>query len=288
MSKKRSCQGGPCLLNPLELPIVCQECPLFDRGLLRKLKNEFSPLDDIIIEPEPKECPICGTMFFDRANKTYCSPPCCKKAYRLRKLARTSEDKLKVYEWRECIICHSDFYPHTDQQKTCGGKCSEEYMRRTYKRGVGVRSKHLERLNQEEPDSMTSTPLLSIPNFKSQFMRHEDMDYVPIEDLTPVIHYLSANHSWWKSLNLPRQGAMLNMAYSIGIERFNMTFRQALMFIMQCRWTDAKTAILATSWSRQNGARGVELARQIEQGVWQEDPLSTIGKEEEYEQGTLI
>lgn len=285
MSKKASCTGGPCLLNPLELPIVCQQCPRFDRGLLRKLKNESSPIDDIVREPQT--CPICGNVFFDRQNKTYCSAPCCKRAYRLRKLARTTEDKLKAYEYRECVICHTWYYPHTDQQKTCGGKCSVEYMKRTYKRGVNTGSKKLARL-QYQDDDMKNT-IIHNPVFTVQFKRLHKLDTLPLDDLDYYIKFLSANHPWWKSLSQPRQGAILNIAYSFGVSAFTSSFRAPLLAMRMCRWSDAKSGILSSAWARENGVRAVEIARQIESGEWQRDPLEQIAEEEEkLEQGSLV
>lgn len=287
MSKKSTCQGGLCLLNPLDLPIVCQQCPRYDRGLLRKLKNESSPLDDIVREPQP--CPICGNIFFDRANKVYCSPPCCKKAYRLRKLARTSDDQLKEYEWRECEICGKTYYPHTDLQKTCGGACSEEYMRRTYKRGVGgIRSKHLSRLEYNE-EPMKNTIILN-PIFTAQLKRHECLEHLSPEDVEHIAHYLSANLPWWTSLSQPRQGALINIVFSFGIPGFLEKFRTALQAIRMCRWGDAKSAILSSRWATNHGTRAVELARQIESGVWQRDPMEQLKQEqsdEHLEQGVL-
>ena len=287
MSKKPTCQGGFCLLNPLDLPIVCQSCPRYDRALLRLFKNESSILDDL--PPEPKECPICGTMFIDRANKEYCSTQCCKRAYRLRKLARTTEDKLKAYEWRVCVICGNDYYPHTDRQKTCGGKCSEEYMRRVYKREPTP--KRLARLKQNYQESEMVDTIICNPVFTLQFKRHEQVEQLPRRELESVSHYLSANISWWKSLSLPRQAVILGLAYSVGTASFLHSFRNFLFQVQQCKWAEAKSSLLMNQWTRTHTTRAVELARQIEQGIWQRDPLEQLAEEEEdekLEQGSLV
>lgn len=111
--------------------------------ILQPKRNIYA--DNKSVNQKRHECLICGSVYFDRGNKLYCSSICCKRGYRFRKLARTTAGKVREYEDRKCVICGRTFHPHTDYQATCGGECSAVFMWRKYGRLIPIHASYADR-----------------------------------------------------------------------------------------------------------------------------------------------
>ena len=75
---------------------------------------------------------------------------------------------------------------------------------------------------------------------------------------------------WWRRLNAPRQAALLDMAFNMGVGGL-MSFRRTLRAVREQRWKDARDGMLASKWAGQVGRRASELAEQMMTGEWPEE-----------------
>ena len=158
--------SGNALLDPLPAGVELGSNPW---GGVTVRRHEDAPaLNYSYDDPEEHECACCGKFFIAPANKIYCSKHCRKKAYSLRRAERGGGNK--SYPVRQCVICGKDFQPHTDQQKTCGGSCNKEYMRRTYHRGL---SKNYPVMLPFTEGRTSLEPIEKNERFLEQLKRHE-------------------------------------------------------------------------------------------------------------------
>lgn len=73
---------------------------------------------------------------------------------------------------------------------------------------------------------------------------------------------------WAGSLDEARFGALVNMAFNMGVPRLLM-FVNMLKALEEHRWEDAKIAALNSIWASQVKGRAVRIAKQFETGEWQ-------------------
>lgn len=74
---------------------------------------------------------------------------------------------------------------------------------------------------------------------------------------------------WWRELDLPRQGVLLNMAFQMGVAGL-AGFAKALSAAEQGNWLRSANEMLDSKWAKQTPGRAAELARQMQEGEWQE------------------
>lgn len=79
---------------------------------------------------------------------------------------------------------------------------------------------------------------------------------------------LLLNAPWTASLDEVRFGALLNMAFNLGVEGL-LEFTHFLGFLQAGNWQAAAAAMLDSLWAKQVGDRAKRLAVQIQSGVWQ-------------------
>lgn len=78
---------------------------------------------------------------------------------------------------------------------------------------------------------------------------------------------LDANLPWWRSLNIPRQAVLLEMAYQMGLNGM-LAFHHALSAIHAGDWANAKIFMLDSQWARSDSsARAQREAQQMFSGV---------------------
>lgn len=73
---------------------------------------------------------------------------------------------------------------------------------------------------------------------------------------------------WVETLDEARQGALVNMAYNMGVPRL-LQFKETLKALQEGRWVDAKNNALNSIWASQVKGRAVRIAKQFETGEWQ-------------------
>ena len=74
---------------------------------------------------------------------------------------------------------------------------------------------------------------------------------------------------WFDSLDLVRQGVLLNMAYQMGVDGL-LAFKTTLKHVQAGQWVAASVGMLDSKWARQDTPQRAErLAEQMRSGVWQ-------------------
>lgn len=79
---------------------------------------------------------------------------------------------------------------------------------------------------------------------------------------------LLRKHPWAEDLDEARLGALMNMAFNLGIPRLSQ-FVNMLSALKEKRWADAKKHALDSKWAKQVKDRAPRIAKQIETGEWQ-------------------
>jgi len=70
---------------------------------------------------------------------------------------------------------------------------------------------------------------------------------------------------WWRSMTEPRQRALLNMCFNLGISRLT-GFTNTLQALKDGQYEDAARHALNSRWAQQVGARSRRVADQIRRG----------------------
>ena len=87
-------------------------------------------------------------------------------------------------------------------------------------------------------------------------------------DIQRTQNALSAALDWFSALDSVRQGALLNMAFNMGVNGL-LGFKQFLVYMQAANWQAAANDMLNTTWAREVGARAERLAKQIQMGDWE-------------------
>jgi lysozyme len=69
------------------------------------------------------------------------------------------------------------------------------------------------------------------------------------------------------NLSEPRQGALVNMAFQLGVEGL-MGFRNTLFMMREGRFVEAARSARASRWAQQTPKRAARVTRQIETNEW--------------------
>lgn len=86
-------------------------------------------------------------------------------------------------------------------------------------------------------------------------------------DARRLARELDARLPWWREVGEARSAVLLNMAYNMGTAGL-LGFHRTLKAVREGRWTDAKSAMLASRWASQVKGRAVRLAAQMLTGEW--------------------
>ena len=93
----------------------------------------------------------------------------------------------------------------------------------------------------------------------------EQVNQLLSEDLVQVFSGLDSQLGWWRTLTLPRQRVLANMAFNLGITGL-LGFRNTLQFIRDGAYEDAAKGMLASKWAKQVGQRANRLAAMMVSG----------------------
>jgi len=80
-----------------------------------------------------------------------------------------------------------------------------------------------------------------------------------IKDLAP--------YTWFKDLNMPRQDALINMCFNLGINRL-LKFKNMVQALEVHDYEEAAKQALDSKWATQVGKRAFELAEIIKSGEY--------------------
>lgn len=88
------------------------------------------------------------------------------------------------------------------------------------------------------------------------------------DDVADVANELTARLPWIDTLHEARRGALLNMAFQMGVDGL-LGFTKMLNAIRLGLWRLAADEMLESAWHRQTPERCERLARQVVTGEWQ-------------------
>jgi len=74
--------------------------------------------------------------------------------------------------------------------------------------------------------------------------------------------------SWFSSLDVPRQGVLINMAFNMGFHGL-LGFHDTLSAMAKQDWEAAAVDMENSLWAKEVGDRATRLAEQMRTGVWQ-------------------
>lgn len=72
---------------------------------------------------------------------------------------------------------------------------------------------------------------------------------------------------WFDSAGDARQGALVNMAYQMGVDGL-LGFHNTLRLCSEGKWADAAASALQSRWAQQTPERAKRVAKQLETGQW--------------------
>jgi len=90
-------------------------------------------------------------------------------------------------------------------------------------------------------------------------MLNRDIDVADLE--------CRANLPWFDTLDVVRQGVLVNMAFNLGISRL-LKFVNTLALIKAHDYEAASIQMLQSLWAEQTGNRALRLAQQMRTGEW--------------------
>lgn len=100
-------------------------------------------------------------------------------------------------------------------------------------------------------------------------LRDEEIDFILANRVALIESDLSRRYPWFVLLNEARRGALVNMAFQLGVTGL-AGFRNMLTAIGEKRWADAERHALDSKWAQQDTPeRARRVARQIRTGEWQ-------------------
>ena len=84
-------------------------------------------------------------------------------------------------------------------------------------------------------------------------------------DITRVEAELDHELPWWRDMSEPRQRALANMAFGLGLPRL-LGFKQMLAALQAGDYPEAAAAALQSHWSTQVGERALRISELIRNG----------------------
>jgi len=87
------------------------------------------------------------------------------------------------------------------------------------------------------------------------------------EHVSMILADLTSRMPWTKQLSQPRFGALVNMAFNLGIHGL-MSFRRMLAALQAEDYEAAAIEMLSSRWARQVGSRANRLAEQMREDQW--------------------
>ena len=105
-------------------------------------------------------------------------------------------------------------------------------------------------------------------NLDDRGITQTEADYLLANDIAEVTAQLLEQLPWAARLDEARRGALLNMAFNLGIAGL-LGFKNTLKLIEAGKYEAAEMNMLRSKWATQVGPRATRLALQIRTGHWQ-------------------
>lgn len=95
----------------------------------------------------------------------------------------------------------------------------------------------------------------------------EESEYLFLNRLKLKMAELDQRIPWWRTLDEPRQGVLINMAYQLGVEGL-LGFAKTLKMIENGDYEGAADGMLKSKWASQTPQRATRLSNQMREGRW--------------------
>ena len=105
-------------------------------------------------------------------------------------------------------------------------------------------------------------------NLTDKGISFQEAQLLLANDIADATADLQAKLPWTATLDDVRKGALLNMAFNLGIGGL-LEFHYFLAKMQAGNFSAAAGAMLDSLWARQVGPRATRLSMQIQTGVWQ-------------------
>lgn len=174
----------------------------------------------------------------------------------------------RLFDERECVICHMVFQPRTDRQVTCGGDCNKKYMAKKYRRGVPKNHPRVQvYARRRNMETAYNAPVEHLRETILQIRRHNPSASITPSGIDALARQLDARLPWWRSIDRTRQAALLDIAFSWGLDGL-LGMGTLISAVRSGRWNKVKPALLNTRYAAAFGKFAVENARQLEEAKW--------------------
>lgn len=96
----------------------------------------------------------------------------------------------------------------------------------------------------------------------------EEIQFILTNRINKLKAELEKRLPWFNKLDEIRQGALINMAYQLGVDGL-LKFKKFIAFMKSGDYENASIEMLDSLWAGQTPARAKRLSMQIKIGVWQ-------------------
>ena len=96
----------------------------------------------------------------------------------------------------------------------------------------------------------------------------DESAYLLNNDIASRDQVLRSKYPWFSQLNEPRQAAVINMAFQLGLAGL-AGFPKMLASLRDEKFAEAETHALDSLWAKQTPARAKRVARQLRTGEWE-------------------
>lgn len=103
---------------------------------------------------------------------------------------------------------------------------------------------------------------------KNGALRPEESEFIFRNRLKLLDAELAKRLPWISKLDPARKGALINMAFQMGVAGL-LGFKNTLAMLEQGKYQDAADNMLKSKWAQQTPARAQRISKQIITGVWQ-------------------
>lgn len=92
-------------------------------------------------------------------------------------------------------------------------------------------------------------------------------EFILLDDVADIESQLVRAVPWLTSLDLARQGVLVNMAFNIGVHGL-LGFHNTLAYTQSRQFSLAADNMVSSKWYTQVGARAKRLVKQMRTGAW--------------------
>lgn len=99
-------------------------------------------------------------------------------------------------------------------------------------------------------------------------LRTDEMEYMLRNDIEDRINALTKRLPWFVNLDDARKGALLAMAFQMGVDGL-LGFKNTLAMVRAGDYEGASKGMLESTWAKQTPERAKRISEQMKTGVWQ-------------------